>query len=293
MSGTKNKDILLTQRQETIINGHLLGDGGMHLNISGTGYLSIGRAGRDIEYSKWTAKELENILIPSCLPDKLKIRDVHDTRTQKTYQTVVIRSKCLPSITELYHKWYKDGKKIVPGDLVLCPLSIAVWFADDGSVSSRHGRKGTKAENKFYPHRLTSKFATHSFSLTEVKFLVLQLEKLVGVKIHFYKEKDVEQYTIRFNGSSVSKKLFRMIDRDFPDGIDRKSIRWRRKEADLYEQLKIRPSCPHCSHAKVYKNGHDDNGKQKYQCLKCKRQFLDLENYEQKRQPRRPNKRKI
>ena len=206
---------------------------------------------------------------------------------------MVVRTKCLPSITRLYEKWYKDGNKVIPDNLVLCPLTVAIWFADDGSVSVGRGKKSTLTENKVYPQRLMAKFATHSFSIVEVNFLISQLEAILGTKVHSYKEKYLEQYTIRINSSSVAKKLFREIDNDFPSGMDRKSDRWRRQEADLYEQLKIRPACPFCSHDKVYRNGHTENSKQKYQCLKCKRQFLNLENYEQKRQPRRPNERKV
>ncbi|UCD54888.1 MAG: hypothetical protein JSV93_05070 [Candidatus Omnitrophota bacterium] len=46
-------------------------------------------------------------------------------------------TKSLPELTHFYRKFYKNGKKIIPNDLKLNPLSLAVWFMDDGCKSYR------------------------------------------------------------------------------------------------------------------------------------------------------------
>lgn len=37
--------------------------------------------------------------------------------------------------TRCYNRWYSDGHKVVPGDLILTPVTIANWFMGDGSSS--------------------------------------------------------------------------------------------------------------------------------------------------------------
>jgi recombination protein RecA len=46
-------------------------------------------------------------------------------------------TRSLPELTRFYREFYKNGKKIIPADLNLDPLSLAVWFMDDGSKSYR------------------------------------------------------------------------------------------------------------------------------------------------------------
>ena len=44
-------------------------------------------------------------------------------------------TQSLPVFTE-YHSWfYRERKKHVPKDIILTPLTLAVWFMDDGTKS--------------------------------------------------------------------------------------------------------------------------------------------------------------
>ena len=282
----KVPEITLTPRQKEIVTGHLLGDGTISLNTCGNGYLTIRRAAADIEYAVWSSRELSNLVIPSSEPDKLKIISTFDKRTQKTYYSVAVRTKCLPVFTSLYRYWYPLGIKKVP-EVTLTPLSMAVWFADDGSISLGKGKIRTPTEGKTYTHRLIVKLATNGFTKEETTYLANQL-KTFDLKPRMYQEKNTEQYTLQLCSSIEAKKFLRLIDSDFPDGMERKADRWRNHTADLFEKLKIRPRCPYCSlPTKVYKNGHSLSGKSKYQCLTCLRQFQKQEDYE--RLSRRPH----
>ena len=44
-------------------------------------------------------------------------------------------TRSLPELTPFYKWWYSSGHKVVPKDLVLDPLILAVWFMDDGCKS--------------------------------------------------------------------------------------------------------------------------------------------------------------
>ena len=41
-------------------------------------------------------------------------------------------------MTDLYHQFYKDNKKIIPQNLVLDPVILAIWYMDDGSKCRNH-----------------------------------------------------------------------------------------------------------------------------------------------------------
>ena len=54
----------------------------------------------------------------------------------------------LPILTSFYDLFYRDGKKIIPDGLKLSPLSLAVWFMDDGSKSRSSIYLNTQQFNK-------------------------------------------------------------------------------------------------------------------------------------------------
>lgn len=270
-----------TPEQESLINGLLLGDGSITLNKSGTGYLTVTRSSVDLVYARWCAKRLDNLLIQSSASDRIGPYPVLDKRTKKTYWQVRIRSKCLPVFSDLKRKWYPNGKKVVPDDLVLTPLTVGVWLADDGSISVGKGKKGTATQGREYPHRLDVKFATHGFSVEDADRLAELLSATFNVTVKRYLEKGKVQPTLRLCKSSEAKKLLRAIDPFFPEGMERKSDRWRGPQADILNVGKVHPSCPYCPFiTRVHKNGKATAGyKTKYICLECRKQFLKESDY--------------
>ena len=242
---------MLTQRQIEIINGHLLGDGTIEKRAN-NGSFKINRKLDDLLYLEWSFNELSQYITDA----GITIHHVFDNRTNKTYNQCKFRTKCCSEITEIYDKWYVNGIKVVPKDLVLTPLTIAVWLADDGSIANQT------------PGALDIKFATHSFSLDEVLFLKEQLSKYGEIK--HYKEKEKNQYTIRVTNTRASKSLLRDIDQIFPP-LERKSNIWRNDRVDLYDTNKT-PICLYCKSEKVYKNGHL-RGEQRFRCLSCNSNF--------------------
>lgn len=50
-----------------------------------------------------------------------------------------IKSRTHEEFTEYRNKWYPNGKKIVPKDLLLDPLCVLHWYLGDGSIDNQTG----------------------------------------------------------------------------------------------------------------------------------------------------------
>jgi len=75
-------------------------------------------------------------------------------------------------LTILYNLFYKDRRKIIPKNLELDPVSIAIWYMDDGSKSR---------DSDVYLN-------TQQFSLSDQKKLIFCLRKF-GIKARLNKDK--------------------------------------------------------------------------------------------------------
>jgi len=143
-------------KQMSIITGSLLGDG--HLtkprSLKANSYFEKPQKGSRRSYLEWHYQALQ--------PFSSRLNDCANTCEGKKYPRSTFATKALPIFTDLRNKWYPNSKKIVPLDLVLTPLSIAIWFFDDGS---NHVKKRQ------------CRFATNSFSIEECEFLCEQLEQ--------------------------------------------------------------------------------------------------------------------
>lgn len=166
----------LTERQKAIIVGCLLGDGTMRCKTNAL--LEINHSIRQQEYVEWKYSELKKII--STKPQK---RFGNAGRIAYRFTT-----KSLPELTEIYRKFYQDGKKIIPDNLFIHPISLAVWFMDDGCKSYR------------------------AVYLNTQKFNVAEQSKLAGLlkdqfDIKTTLNKDKKYYRLRIAVSSVKKFL--------------------------------------------------------------------------------------
>ena len=116
----------LTQEQKSFIIGTILGDG--YLRIvprRRNAFLEVNHSFTQREYVDWKYRILRSVV-----KSKPKIRNGNGGRIACRFYT-----RCLPDITTLFGTFYKDRKKIIPNNLVLTPLGLAVWYMDDGSRS--------------------------------------------------------------------------------------------------------------------------------------------------------------
>lgn len=123
-----NKDIP-TYKQEQIIIGSVLGD--MCIKLPKHSKHASGDFAHSLKqenYCKYKAKMLHNFVSSS------KYRSQYDKRTKKTYYCYYVVLKASEYLTTLYYKFYPNGKKCIPKELLykLDGLGIAIWFMDDG-----------------------------------------------------------------------------------------------------------------------------------------------------------------
>ena len=166
----------LTERQKAIIVGCLLGDGAMRCKTNAL--LETNHSAKQRDYVEWKFSELKDMV--STGPKK---RFGNAGRIAYRFTT-----RSLPALTEVYRIFYRSGKKIIPDNLQIHPLSLAVWFMDDGSKSYR----------AIYLN-------TQKFSVTEQEKLIEILKQQFDINASLNKDK--KYYRLRIAVSSVSKFL--------------------------------------------------------------------------------------
>lgn len=148
--------VTLTEKQRKIIIGALLGDGFL-LKEGKKVKFGFKQRKEYKEYVEWVFKELQNI----CTESGVMYRSDYN---QYYFRTSVRKH----DFVNLYQKFYRFSPernkhtKVVPEeikDLLKNPISVAVWYMDDGSLDFR-----PKSHYAYF-------LATHNFSLEEARKL--------------------------------------------------------------------------------------------------------------------------
>lgn len=215
----------LTGHQNSVLTGLLLGDGclGIRKNCANP-RLTIRRQILDLPYLEWQFDAFNNL----CRPKAITTGTIYDKRYDKTYEYCNLESRYIPAFLDYYNKWYPNKKKIVPTDLVLDNLIIAVWVGDDGSIA-------VYGKNK---NRLRLTFHTQGFSKDEVFFLKNLLDDRYNTKFIVEKQKkeeDVEYKYVIVGHDNATRSLLKDIDNVFPQSMKRKSDIWRNPDIHFYE----------------------------------------------------------
>src|SRR5438552_2682393 len=116
----------LTQLQKSLIIGSLIGDGYMRI-VPGRAdaFLEINHSIKAKDYVDHKYLILKNIC-----ESPQKERKTNEGRIAYRFFT-----RQHPELTNMHRKFYKNGRKIIPTDLVLDPVVLSVWYMDDGSKS--------------------------------------------------------------------------------------------------------------------------------------------------------------
>ena len=168
----------LTQLQRSLIIGSVLGDG--HIRIMPgrkDAFLEINHFLKAKDYVDWKYSVLKNI----CNSEP-KEREANEGRMVYCFFT-----KQDKEITEIYNLFYQDGKKIIPKELEIDPIVLAVWLMDDGS----------KSNGNIYLN-------TQQFSMLDQKRLLHQLRQ-IGLNARLNRDK--KYYRIKFLKESIPKLI--------------------------------------------------------------------------------------
>lgn len=126
LTARKSQKLIITDRQLEILVGTLLGDG----YIYPKGKIQIAQSSKQLPYLMWKYEELKSLSYG--LPTKI---ERYDKRSGKVY------SQTRFWLRQYFRSWrsifYPQGKKVFPieFDKYISPLSLAVWYMDDGNYS--------------------------------------------------------------------------------------------------------------------------------------------------------------
>jgi hypothetical protein len=183
-------NIPITKLQREIIIGNILGDGYICLNKYGTSNLEIKQAERKKEYVFWLYGQLRNLCKSS-------------PRQRRDNLQWYFRTRYTQEFTDLHKIFYPNSKKIVPkniSDLLISPLSLAIWYMDDGTLDYR--------PKDHFAFSLT----THSFSVRDTYYLVRALKKNFGIESTVFNNLiRGKRYSRLYIGSKGREKFFHLV----------------------------------------------------------------------------------
>lgn len=172
-----NNRFKISVRQKQIIVGKLLGDGQLETVNGRTYRLKIEHSIKQKDYVDWLYQELKDFT--SSAP-KIKLQKVQG----QEYNKIWFNTRYSGSLRFYAKQFYRNGRKVVPKLIYrwLTPLSLAVWFMDDGSIKSA-----------LHKARIIN---TQSFDKESVKRLINVLKKKFGLECKMRKQKEGYQIMI-------------------------------------------------------------------------------------------------
>jgi hypothetical protein len=158
------QELVLSEFQKQVLTGYLLGDG--HIETwrnSQVARLKVEQGLAQKEFVNWLFEVFGEFVKT---PPKLKPKSVY-FNTLSSYQFYVF-----------HRMFYLNGKKIIPNDLdlLLTPISLAIWFMGDGSVKSRETNG-----------RIIN---THTFTEVEINKTCLLLKEKFALQVSIRRQKD-------------------------------------------------------------------------------------------------------
>jgi hypothetical protein len=180
-----------------IIDGLILSDGGLHKRGCNTPILYL-----CVTTKEWTS------LVQNELPFIFGeyIYKAHTTFINNTpvnhkvsYHLRTVDRALIP----IYERWYANGKKIVPQDIILTPLSTLHWFYGDGCTSYINKCRS-----------ISVKLATNGFTKQEVELLQHRLYVDANVKMHINRQpnsKELRGYVLGVTKRSEYLNFFDFI----------------------------------------------------------------------------------
>lgn len=188
----------LSDKCKEIILGSLLGDGSLKIHPPyKNARFSFRHSINQKEYFFWKAEQLKEITSKSYYWKSKQLDGLGGEKLR-------FQSLSLESLTDLYDLTCDKGKLRIRRKWLnmLSPLSLAIWWLDDGSLIV-NGRRGV--------------LCTDPFTLEDQKILARYLLKVWGVNTHIGKisrdwnGRHIEYYRLWIRSSEELQKLLRII----------------------------------------------------------------------------------
>jgi len=184
----------LTDRQQQILVGNLLGDGYMQkIKVNKTSNFVISQSEAHKEYIEWLHSEFKPF------SGNIRSQVVFLETFNKYYTKYEFSTVHLPIFTKYRKLFYPNEKKAIPKSIVdlLTELSLAIWYMDDGS------------NNKVSRY---SDLCTQGFTTEDVELLIEVLYKKFNVKSHMvYAEGKTELHPVIRIAATEGYSIFHSI----------------------------------------------------------------------------------
>lgn len=181
-----NKNTVIhNEYDKQVLEGNLLGDGFIYFTSKRANYPIFSVEYKYEEYCKYIQQN-NPFLNNRKINYRKRVSDRYNNGFVEQYNCKSLSSGIL---LDEYQRWYSTGVKIVPRDLQLTPLSMLIWYLDDGFTAS--------ACKGIY-------IATDGFSLDDNYYLQEQLNKF-NIKTNFHKassKNNVRLYIPAKNGNA-------------------------------------------------------------------------------------------
>lgn len=179
--------LIVSDRQQEILTGLLLGDGHLETQNDGRTYrLKVEQCLRKREYVEWLFQEFRDFI-------RTEPKEKEKTRNEIRTKNVGWSTLSVGNFRFHAAQFYRGKEKVVPNmkmiGKLLTPLALAVWFMDDGSKkSSLHKAKILN---------------TQGFRREDIERLIHVLEKKFHIQSTLRNQKD--GYQIYIAAASVDR----------------------------------------------------------------------------------------
>lgn len=176
LGGLPKEDSLVKIARKVLL-GTMLGDSCIRKTSSEKAYILLGHSVKQVEYLFWKARILSYFTGKFVLDEEWKS---YGDR-QDLEKTCLIRLRSLSSkyLKHIYDDFYRNSVKVMRKNVLnrLTPVSIAVWYGDDGELVWGYNKENIKIP---YSVRL----ATQSFTCEETEFACNWFYARFGIQFH-------------------------------------------------------------------------------------------------------------
>jgi hypothetical protein len=176
------KENPFSETQNSILIGSLLGDGHLTNPRYGNSAFVKNQCSAHLSYLQWHLQQFA--------PFHSSLREGKSVTKGKSYKRHTFYLRSHPHLSALRQEWYASGTKSIPENITLTPLTIAIWYFDDGSNVLKARR---------------ASFATYCFSRPD-------LERLTSILLQTYQiECKINSKNVIVVRSSSYKRLIDLV----------------------------------------------------------------------------------